>query len=114
MPYALLEEGSSYAEWATACRAVSSVHFTPDDLKTGFYILASGDPSGEKMQQFTARFQDLEPALVIASLRSRYEIYCEAQDCGTDLETDAPDVFLSLATQPLTPEDFYVFDEHEA
>lgn len=114
MPYALLEEGASYADWSTACRAISSVSFTTEDLKAGFYILASGDLSGEKMRAFTARYQDVEPALVTASLCSRYEIFCEAQDLGVDLQADHFDVFQSLATKALTPEDFYVFDAHEA
>lgn len=69
---------------------------------------------GSKLAAFTARYQDVAPELVIASLRSRYEIFCEAQDCCVDLEKDAPSIFDKLATQALTPEDFYVFDEPEA
>lgn len=113
MPYALLEEGSSYADWRAACEVISAVTFTPDDLKAGFEALA-GDHDGSRANAFAARYQDIAPELVIASLRSRYEIFCEAQDCGVDLETEAPDVFHSLAVKPITPEDFYVFDESEA
>lgn len=114
MPYALLEEGSSYADWRAACEVVSSVTFTIADLKEGFTILAHGDADGVGLKRFAARFQDIAPEIVIASLKSRYEIFAEAQDCGVDLEQDQPEIFASIASKPLTPEDFYVFDGHEA
>jgi hypothetical protein len=114
MPYALLEEGSTYADWKAACEVVSTVTFTLADLKEGFIILSQGDADGAGITRFAARFQDISSEIVIASLRSRYEIFCEAQDCGVDLEHEQPDVFSSLASKPLTPEDFYVFDGHEA
>ncbi|NIJ16374.1 hypothetical protein [Sphingobium vermicomposti] len=87
MPYALLEEGSSYADWKLACQALSSVTFMLDDSNADLRVLGYGDPAGNELKAFAARFQDIEAELVIASLRSRYEIYREAQDCGVDLET---------------------------
>lgn len=107
----LLEPGVGYQDWQTACRALNSVQFTEQDAEEGFELIRYHPIDFDGLERFTARFQDIAPELVIASLQARWNIVAEAQDCGVDLKASSPNIYAKMLIGPLTPEDFNIFPE---
>lgn len=109
MSYALLEEGAPYAEWQQACAALNKVHFTVDDAREGFDLIRFAEVDQAALDRFIARFQDVQPELVVASLHARFHLVAEAEECGVDLPTSSPNIYANMVTGPLSPEDFDMF-----
>ncbi|WP_069338301.1 hypothetical protein [Sphingobium yanoikuyae] len=105
----LLEEGAPYAEWQLACTALNKVPFTVNDAEEGFALIRSAGSGVHTITSFAARYQDVAPELVLASLRARFNLVAEAEDCGVDLKTTNPNIYRKMLTGPLTPEDFSIF-----
>lgn len=105
----LLEEGAPYAEWQHACAALNKVPFTVEDAEEGFELIRNAGSGVRTIAGFAARYQDVAPELVLASLRARFNLVAEAEDCGIDLKAQSPNIYRKMLTGPLTPEDFSIF-----
>jgi hypothetical protein len=109
MGYALLEKGAKYAEWKDACRALNRIHLTESDAEEGIHLIRFEREKQDEIKRFLARFQDIKPELVIASLQARFYLLMDAEENCMDLKKNQPSVYASMLTGPLFPEDFGVF-----
>lgn len=104
------EWDAPHAVWQSYCDKLNEVKFrNADQMETGFIAITRERKNSEELELFASGFAPVDSVTVIAALRARFEIWAEAQDCGVDLKTAAPEVWTSLATRPLTPEDFNIF-----
>lgn len=108
MSYELLPKGTKYAEWKDACKVLNRIHLTEADAEQGIQLLRLGTAENVALEQFLSRFQDHKPELVIASLRAREAMLMDAENNGFDLKAKQPQVYASMLTGPLFPEDFGV------
>lgn len=110
MPYALVEEGATYADWQEACRAINEISLTEAAFIAG--RAARRDPAA--FSAFAAQFGGVPEATVRHAIGARDMMLVEADMDGFDLEHEQPELFRSIVTDPLSPADFMVFadDEH--
>lgn len=108
MGYELLPKGTNYAEWKDACKVLNRIHFTEEDAEQGISLLRLGTADNPALDQFVARFQDHQREFVIASLRTREAMLTDAECNGINLKARQPEVYASMLTGPLFPEDFGV------
>lgn len=109
MPIERPEWDAPFAVWQQYCDELNKAVMTIETMEMGIGCIMREEKYPDQLVRYAQGFKGVPADVATAAIRARYEIWSEAWEYGVDLKEQQPEVYASLATRPLTPEDFNVF-----